>query len=221
MAETLGLVSSCLTIIELSAKIVGCCVEYSTSVKNAAADIQRLQRQVEALQVIVQAHRNLLEGRNGAKLSVSNNVRQAVDACCGHLFRVHEKLKPRKRHSARNLLGIRSLTWPFSSSEVVKLISDIQSWMDIMDAGLQIDQWYIAPPILLCTLQSHSNVFPAPSFSIPINRWSSPSSPQPQAHLTTRTRMNTLQDATPKPGSTFSSKYANGLKILRQNHCTG
>ncbi|KAI8668613.1 NACHT domain-containing protein [Fusarium keratoplasticum] len=140
MAEVLGLVSSCLTIIELSAKIVGWCVEYSASVKNAAADIQRLQRQVEALRVIVQGHRNLLEGHNGVKLSVSNNVRQAVDACCGHLFQVHEKLKPRKRHSARNLLGIRALTWPFSSSEVVKLISDIQSWMDIMDAGLQIDQ---------------------------------------------------------------------------------
>ncbi|KAM5343692.1 hypothetical protein ACJ41O_012229 [Fusarium nematophilum] len=140
MAETLGLISSCLTIIELSAKIAGWCVEYSSAVKSAASDIRRLQRHAEALETAVEGHRRLLEGSSGSKFSVSRRLRRAVDECCEELVQLEQKLKPGRTQAAMSRFGMRALTWPFTSKDVSKIVGDIQSWMDIMAVGLQLDQ---------------------------------------------------------------------------------
>lgn len=140
MAEAVGLTASCIAIVELSAKIAGWCLQYRTTVKTAAADIERLQRQVQALEATVHGFRKLLEGTRGASFPVAKQLQCAIDDCRGQLVGLENELKPGKRQTAMSRFGLRALKWPFKSQDVDKLIGDIQSWMDIVNLGLQVDQ---------------------------------------------------------------------------------
>ncbi|KAE9565853.1 hypothetical protein CGMCC3_g17968 [Colletotrichum fructicola] len=61
MAEPLGIATSVLAVVELSAKIGSRCVECYKAVKNARADIERVRVETDSLQGIANNALKLLE----------------------------------------------------------------------------------------------------------------------------------------------------------------
>ncbi|KAL6409891.1 hypothetical protein AUP68_06293 [Ilyonectria robusta] len=64
MAEAVGLAASVIAIIDLSAKVAVLCLQYSTAVGNARADITHLQSQLDDLGTTLQGVQHLLNNQN-------------------------------------------------------------------------------------------------------------------------------------------------------------
>ncbi|KFZ17305.1 hypothetical protein V501_01797, partial [Pseudogymnoascus sp. VKM F-4519 (FW-2642)] len=95
MAEVLGLASSVITVIDLSAKVASWCSEYYANVKNAPDDIERLQRETQGLKATLERVQSLCDGPNGVKLQESQSLSGAVKDCKKQLDQLETKLEPR------------------------------------------------------------------------------------------------------------------------------
>ncbi|KAK0645495.1 hypothetical protein B0T16DRAFT_428600 [Cercophora newfieldiana] len=142
--EGLGAAASIIAVIELAAKVGSLCLEYSSAVKNARSDIERLVNQSESLKTTAHDLQKLLQGPHGARLETSQKLLGALNNTHSQLSGVTAKLKARlhlgRRARAMRRLGLRALEWPFESKEVEKIIANLQRDQTSFSAALQIDQ---------------------------------------------------------------------------------
>ncbi|OBT60675.1 hypothetical protein VE03_09889, partial [Pseudogymnoascus sp. 23342-1-I1] len=139
MAE-LGLASSVITVIDLSAKVASWCSEYYANVKNARDDIERLQREAQGLKATLERVQSLCDGPNGVKLQVSQSLREAVKDCKKQLDQLETKLEPRTTNKLMSRYGMRALRWPLKSKEVDGIIKKLGNCKDNISFSLQVDQ---------------------------------------------------------------------------------
>ncbi|KAL6406211.1 hypothetical protein AUP68_10380 [Ilyonectria robusta] len=118
MAEAVGLAASVIAIIDLSAKVAVLCLDYSTAVGNARADITRLRSRLYDLGTTLQGVRRLLDDPSSQALATSRRLVDSVDACTSELAQLQSRLDPGKARKAMRRFGIRALKWPFDSKEV-------------------------------------------------------------------------------------------------------
>ncbi|KAF4469884.1 Kinesin light chain [Fusarium albosuccineum] len=143
MAEPVGLAASVIAIINLSAKVVKLCSDYSTAVRNARADITRLQSQLNDLSRCLQGARRLLADPNNKSLATSRGLVDSLDGCKSELDQVQTRLDPGKAGKARKTMrrfGLRTLKWPFDSKEFSGIISNLERYNQTITWCLQIDQ---------------------------------------------------------------------------------
>lgn len=143
MAEALGLASSVITVIDLSAKVASWCSEYYTNVKNARDDIERLQREAEGLKATLERVQSLCDGPNGVKLQESQSLCEAIKDCKKQLDQLETKLEPRTTNKLMSRYGMRALRWPLKSKEVDGIMKKLGNCKNNISFSLQVDQEYV------------------------------------------------------------------------------
>ncbi|KAJ9136831.1 Pfs, NACHT and WD domain-containingprotein [Pleurostoma richardsiae] len=136
--------ASVIAVIELSAKVSLLCLEYYDAVKNAKSDIKRLCGELDRLKITIEGAQNLLESPNGARLSISQQLRDGLAGCFSQLTglqtRLEQKLHPGTRQKLMRHFGRSALKWPFESKDVDKLVSTLERYRDTLAGALIIDQ---------------------------------------------------------------------------------
>ncbi|KAL8353873.1 hypothetical protein RB601_003625 [Gaeumannomyces tritici] len=141
--EALGAAASAIAVVELAAKVVALCLQYSRDVRKAKDDIDSFRQQTEDLKAIAEGAQRLLQGPDGSRLETAQNLRSALANARLQLDPIHTRLDGKlngRRHRAMRRVGLRALKWPFESKEVEKIISDLRQKRDAISAALQVDQ---------------------------------------------------------------------------------
>lgn len=159
--EAFGAAASAIAIVELATKIVSLCLKYTSAVKSARSDIERLLKHTKNLIITAEGARELLQGPYGARLETSQKLCEALNNTRLRLGDVatnlEEKLYTGRRAKVMRRLGLRAFGWPFESKEVDKIIANLQRDQDSFSAALQIDETY-ARTLYLGRYVANSNV---------------------------------------------------------------
>jgi hypothetical protein len=141
--EAVGSAASIITLIELSAKVASLCFQYSSAVKNARSDVERLQGELERLKTTLQDAQRLLESPSGKRLQTSQGLRNGLIDCSSQLrqlqSRLEKKFNPGSARKAMSRIGFRALKWPFESKEIDSIIKNLERYRDTLSAGLAVD----------------------------------------------------------------------------------
>ena len=140
MAEALGVVSSAIAVVDLSAKVFALCLRYSQEVKDAKDDIEKLREEVATFQATTQELQALVEGPHGKELKASQQVKSAVENGHLRLKELEKQLQPSTRQKTMRSFGLRALKWPFKSKEVKGTIEDLKCCRGTISLALNIDQ---------------------------------------------------------------------------------
>ena len=132
--------ASVIAVIDVSAKVVALCFQYSVAVKNASNDVQRLQEKVKDIRIILERLKLQLERSDGARLSATSQLTKSLEGCQKSLQGLKIQLEPGKTLKAMNRLGVRALKWPFKSKEIEKIVTDLEKHQQAFSLSLQIDQ---------------------------------------------------------------------------------
>jgi hypothetical protein len=144
----MDLAASIIAVIDLSAKVALLCFRYYSAVKNARADIERLQLELESLKTVLEGARQLLEGPDGARLQTSHALRDSLSSCLSRLTEVKTKLEEKsKTQKMMSAFGMRALKWPLETKEVSRIIAALGQCRDTLSAALTIDQTYVTTTI--------------------------------------------------------------------------
>ena len=139
MAE-LGLGANVIAVVDLSAKIASSCYQYSRDVKDAKADIERFEREIERVSKLLRHVQALLEGADETSLSTSDELKNALAECKMELQQLNALLDSGKGRKVMRKFGLRALKWPFKSREVDKAINSLGRSRATISDALQIDQ---------------------------------------------------------------------------------
>ncbi|EGU73724.1 hypothetical protein FOXB_15762 [Fusarium oxysporum f. sp. conglutinans Fo5176] len=126
MTETLGVASSVIAVVDLSAKVFSLCLQYSREVKNAKDDIDRLHKEVAAFQDTTEKLKALLEEPRGRELKASQQLLSAIEDGHSMLGRLEHQLRPSTGRKAMRRFGVRALKWPFESKDVEGTIQNLE-----------------------------------------------------------------------------------------------
>jgi hypothetical protein len=141
--EAVGSAASIIAVIDLSAKVASLCFQYSSAVKNARSDVERLQGELERLETTLQGAQRLLESPSGKRLQTSQGLRNGLIDCSSQLSqlqsRLEKKLNPGSARKAMSRIGFRALKWPFESKEIDGIIKNLERYRDTLSGGLVID----------------------------------------------------------------------------------
>ncbi|KAK4148501.1 vegetative incompatibility protein HET-E-1 [Chaetomidium leptoderma] len=141
--EAVGSAASIIAVIELSAKVASLCFQYSSAVKNARSDVERLQGELERLTTTLQGAQRLLESPNGKRLQTSQGLRNGLIDCSSQLSelqsRLEKKLNPGSARKAMSRIGFRALKWPFESKEIDDIIKNLERYRDTLSVSLAVD----------------------------------------------------------------------------------
>ncbi|RYP40199.1 hypothetical protein DL768_010663 [Monosporascus sp. mg162] len=145
--EGIGAAAGVIALIELSAKVTSLCLQYSSAVKNAKSDIERLQGELDRLQTTLQGARQLLESADGERLRTSQQLRDGLGGCSAQLTDLQAKLQstldPQGARKIMRRFGFRALKWPYKSENVDAIIRTLERYRDTLSAALLIDQSYV------------------------------------------------------------------------------
>jgi hypothetical protein len=137
--EILGVAANVIAVVDLSAKISSLWVQYGREVKNAAADIERLRKEIASLQGVTKAVQDLLNGPDGKKLDKSQ-LETYLNECVLLLKILELKLTPRTARKLRGKMGFTTLKWPFQSKEVDDLVRQFSKFVQAIAHTLQVEQ---------------------------------------------------------------------------------
>ena len=133
-------VASIMAVIDVSAKIISLCFQYSAAVRNSRKDIERLQKKVSNINDVFRQVEKLLDGQNKTLLSATHNLSDSLKECLRQLEELKTQLEPGKTRNAMSRFGIRALKWPFTSKEIEKYIASLESYEQIYTLALLADQ---------------------------------------------------------------------------------
>ncbi|KAI7769614.1 hypothetical protein LZL87_003104 [Fusarium oxysporum] len=140
MAEALGVASSVIAVVDLSAKVIGWCVRYAQDVSHAKEDKKRLAEEVTRLNLASVNARNLLDGPHGSKLRASRALYLATVNSQSQLRRIERQLAER---SGQGKVSFEALKWPFKHKDVGSVIQDIYQCTKAIYSALEVDQTLI------------------------------------------------------------------------------
>ncbi|KAI9765959.1 MAG: hypothetical protein M1839_005275 [Geoglossum umbratile] len=132
--------ASAMAVIDISAKILSLCFQYSVAVKDAKKDIERFQRKVTDIKAALEKIKQLLDGQDRARLSTTDELSNSLKECLRELEELKAELKPGKTHKAVSRFGVRALKWPFTSKQVEKIVSSLERYGQSFALALQVDQ---------------------------------------------------------------------------------
>ncbi|KAM0293720.1 hypothetical protein ACHAPM_011520 [Fusarium culmorum] len=143
MAEALGVTSSVIAVVDLSAKVFALCLQYSREVKNAKDDIEKLGKEVAAFQTTTEELQTLIDGPHGQELKASQQLKAAIEDGRLRLEKLEQQLQPSTGRKRMSRFGLRALKWPFESKEVKGTIENLQHCRGNISLALNIDQTVI------------------------------------------------------------------------------
>ncbi|GKU08434.1 unnamed protein product [Fusarium langsethiae] len=140
MAEALGVASSVIAVVDLSAKVLSLCSQYSQAVKNAKDDIEKLGKEVAAFQATTEELQTLIDGSRSQELKASQQLKSAIEDGRSRLKKLEQQLQPSTGRKRMSRFGFRALKWPFESKEVKGTIEDLERCRGTIPLALNIDQ---------------------------------------------------------------------------------
>ncbi|KAI9763398.1 MAG: hypothetical protein M1839_006453 [Geoglossum umbratile] len=133
-------VASVIAVVDLSAKIVSRCFQYSVVVKNAKKDIESLQGEVSRIGDVLERAKKLLEGPKEMRLLTFQKLSDSLKGCSAQLEELNRRLEPSNTRKVMSRLGARALKWPFTSKEVEKIVANLERYEQTLSLALQVDQ---------------------------------------------------------------------------------
>lgn len=140
MAETLGVASSLIAVVGLSAKVFSLCLQYSRDVKNAQSNIEGLREEVAGFKATTEQIQKLLKIPCGQQLQASRQLEFAINDGHATLQKLEQELEPSNSRKAISRFGIRALKWPFKSKDVDGYIQHILRSRENIMLALNVDQ---------------------------------------------------------------------------------
>ncbi|PNP59236.1 hypothetical protein FNYG_14987 [Fusarium nygamai] len=140
MAEALGIASSVIAVVDLSAKVFSLCLQYSREVKNAKGDIERLCKEVATFQATTKKLQILIEGPRGKELSASQQLKSAIEDGRSRLEGLAQQLQPSTHRKVMSRFGARAFKWPFECKDVEGTIRNLVRCRENISLALNIDQ---------------------------------------------------------------------------------
>ena len=138
--DGLSAAASVIAVIDLSAKIISLCLQYSNAVKNSRKDIERLQKKVSTIKNVLGKVEQLLDERDETLLPATHHLSDSLKECLFQLENLNTQLEPSKTRKAMRQFGVRALKWPFTSKEVEKYIASLENYEQIFTLALLTDQ---------------------------------------------------------------------------------
>ena len=132
--------ASVIAVVNISAKIVSFCYQYSVAVKDAKDDIERVRRKVSDIAQILEKIKQLLNNQDKTQLSTTQGLSRTLEQCREELKSLEAKLDPGKTRKTISRLGFRALKWPFTSTQVDKVVSNLEGYEQTFSLALQVDQ---------------------------------------------------------------------------------
>lgn len=140
MAEAFGVAASALAVVELSAKIVKICAQYTTVVAKAREDIERLKKEVDSLGDLAESVQHLLGKSSQPKVTTIARLQPILRESQTRLKAVEAKLDPGRRKTAMSKFGFRAIIWPFKSQDIDKAVADLSRLAQAISLAMQVDQ---------------------------------------------------------------------------------
>ncbi|PNP76224.1 hypothetical protein FNYG_10433 [Fusarium nygamai] len=137
MAEALGVASSVIAVVDLSAKVISWCVRYAQDVSHAKEDKKRLTEELTRLNLASVNARNLLDGPHGSRLKASHALLLATLDSQSELKRIERQLAER---NGQGRVSFEALNWPFTSKNLQSVIRDLQRCTEAIYTALEVDQ---------------------------------------------------------------------------------
>ncbi len=144
--DPLEVSASAIAVVELAAMVVSLFLEYSSAVKNARPDIERLQQHVDNLRTVLEGTQQLLQTPDGTRLKHSQKLRGVLDSTHSQLETIQKTLEARlgtKTGRVMRRLGLRALKWPFESKDMEEILVSLRRDQETVSACLCIDQTYV------------------------------------------------------------------------------
>ncbi|EXL39519.1 hypothetical protein FOCG_17876 [Fusarium oxysporum f. sp. radicis-lycopersici 26381] len=140
MAEALGIASSVIAVVDLSAKVLSLCLQYSREVKNAKDDIDRLHNEVAVFQNTTEKLKALLKEPRGRELKASQQLLSSIEDAHSTLEQLKHRLRPSTHRKAMSRFGARAFKWPFESKDIEGAIQNLERCRGSISSALNIDQ---------------------------------------------------------------------------------
>ncbi|KAK7570369.1 hypothetical protein V3481_019549 [Fusarium oxysporum f. sp. vasinfectum] len=137
MADALGVVSSVIAVVDLSAKVIKWCVRYAQDVSHAKDDKKRLAEEVTRLNLASVNACKLLDGPHGSRLKASHTLYLATVNSQSQLRRIESQLVG---GSGQANVNIEALKWPFKSKDIQSVIQDVHRCTKAIYSALEVDQ---------------------------------------------------------------------------------
>lgn len=146
MAEVLGIVSSVIAIIQLTASVTNLCFGYMSTVKGASKDVADLMNELYALRGVFEYLNIHLKSTTQVQNPSPNNSRestiQLLDLPNGPLKRCYNLLRELETElTDRPRLG-RHLIWPFREKEILKYIARLERDKSLFGLVMHGDHMY-------------------------------------------------------------------------------
>ncbi|KAH0537131.1 hypothetical protein FGG08_006035, partial [Glutinoglossum americanum] len=141
--DGLSAAASVIAVVDISAKITSLCFQYLIAVKGAKHDIERLQEKVAEIRGILEKIKQLLDGRDKARLSTTSGLSDSLKECFRELEELKAELEPGKARKTMSRFGVRALKWPFTSKRVEKIVSSLERYEQAFARALQVDQMHL------------------------------------------------------------------------------
>ncbi|QPC62914.1 hypothetical protein HYE67_005145 [Fusarium culmorum] len=154
MAEALGVVSSVIAVVDLSAKVINWCVRYAQDVSHAKEDKKRLAEELTRLNLASVNARSLLDGPYGSRLKASRALFLATVDSQFQLKRMEKQFAER---NGQGKVSFEALKWPFKSKDVQSAIQDLSQCTKAIYLALEVDQTFVL--LLQFTLDLADDVF--------------------------------------------------------------
>ncbi|KAH7230893.1 vegetative incompatibility protein HET-E-1, partial [Fusarium tricinctum] len=137
MADALGIASSVIAVVDLSAKVINWCVRYAQDVSHASEDKKRLAEEVTRLNLALVNARDLLDGPHGSRLKASRALYLATVNSQSQLRRIENRLDGGSRQGN---ISFEALKWPFKSKDVQSVVQDVHQCTEAIYSALEVDQ---------------------------------------------------------------------------------
>ena len=138
--DGLSAAASITAIIDISAKVASLCFQYSVAVKDAKKDIERLGRTITDVKNVLEEVKQLLNREDKTRLSTTHSLSDSLKEYSQQLQAMQTQLKLGKTRKVMNRIGMRALTWPFTSKQMEKSVADLEKYQRTFSLALQIDQ---------------------------------------------------------------------------------
>jgi hypothetical protein len=132
--------ASVVAVIDISAKVVSLCFQYSMTVKDTKDDIELVQRKLSDITHILEQIKQLLDSQDKMRLSTTQGLFSSLEKCRTELESLQVELEPGKTRKTMSRMGIRALKWPFTSKQVDKVVSNLEGYEQAFTLALQVDQ---------------------------------------------------------------------------------
>ena len=129
-----------LAVVEASATTLSVIARYSSKVKSAKADIERLQNEVKEFHEMSQKVQELVQSSGATRLPISTSFAEATKQSLLDIIALEDKLNPSKGGRIMKRLGIRALKWPLTSKEVDECIKTLERHNKRFSLALIADQ---------------------------------------------------------------------------------